>query len=43
VAEAILGLITGPDLVTGQTLVIDGGSLIADSLAPPSPRRARNS
>jgi len=29
VADAILGLVTGSDLVTGQTLVCDGGMLIA--------------
>ncbi len=29
VAAAILHFITGPDLITGQTLVIDGGMLIA--------------
>lgn len=29
VAGAILHFITGPDLITGQTLVIDGGMLIA--------------
>ncbi|HEX4147478.1 MAG TPA: SDR family NAD(P)-dependent oxidoreductase [Pirellulales bacterium] len=41
VADAILGLITGSDLVTGQTLVVDGGMLIADALAPPAQRRAK--
>jgi 3-oxoacyl-[acyl-carrier protein] reductase len=30
VAAAILSLITGSDLVTGQTLVCDGGALLAD-------------
>jgi 3-oxoacyl-[acyl-carrier protein] reductase len=30
VAEAILSLITGSDLVTGQILAVDGGILIAD-------------
>jgi hypothetical protein len=30
VAAAILCLITGSDLVTGQTLVCDGGALLAD-------------
>jgi 3-oxoacyl-[acyl-carrier protein] reductase len=30
VAEAILALIAGPDLVTGQVLTIDGGMLLAD-------------
>lgn len=30
VAAAIVSLITGSDLVTGQTLVCDGGSLLAD-------------
>jgi NAD(P)-dependent dehydrogenase (short-subunit alcohol dehydrogenase family) len=39
VAEAILSLITGSDLVTGQTLVCDGGMLIADVAAVPSPPR----
>lgn len=29
VAAAILHFITGPDLITGQTLVVDGGMLIA--------------
>lgn len=33
VAEAILSLITGSDLVTGQTLVCDGGALIVDAVA----------
>jgi hypothetical protein len=28
VADAIVGLITGSDLVTGQVLVCDGGMLI---------------
>lgn len=30
VAEAILSLVTGSDLVTGQVLAVDGGALIAD-------------
>jgi NAD(P)-dependent dehydrogenase (short-subunit alcohol dehydrogenase family) len=30
VAAAIISLITGSDMVTGQTLVCDGGSLLAD-------------
>jgi len=29
VAQSILGFVTGPDLVTGQVLVVDGGLLIA--------------
>jgi 3-oxoacyl-[acyl-carrier protein] reductase len=29
VAESILGVIAGPDLVTGQTIVIDGGWMVA--------------
>jgi 3-oxoacyl-[acyl-carrier protein] reductase len=42
VAQAILSLIMGSDLVTGQTLVCDGGMLITDAVAPaPSPRRVR--
>lgn len=41
VAEAILSVITGSDLVTGQTVVVDGGMLIGDPLAPPTPRRTR--
>ena len=41
VADAILAIITGSDLVTGQTVVVDGGMLIGDPLAPPTPRRAR--
>jgi 3-oxoacyl-[acyl-carrier protein] reductase len=31
VAAAVLGFITGSDLVTGQVLTVDGGMLIADS------------
>jgi 3-oxoacyl-[acyl-carrier protein] reductase len=42
VADAILSLITGSDLVTGQTLVCDGGMLIADVAAPPTSRGTRN-
>ena len=42
VADAILSLITGSDLVTGQTLVCDGGMLIADIAAPAASRRAKN-
>jgi hypothetical protein len=30
VAAAILSLITGSEMVTGQTLVCDGGALLAD-------------
>ena len=30
VAAAILSLFTGSDMVTGQTLVCDGGALLAD-------------
>lgn len=30
VAEAIISLITGSDMVTGQTLVCDGGAMLAD-------------
>ncbi|MFN4261787.1 MAG: SDR family NAD(P)-dependent oxidoreductase [Gemmataceae bacterium] len=33
VADAIMSLITGSDLVTGQTLVCDGGALIVDAVA----------
>ncbi len=29
VAEAILSTITGSDLITGQTIVIDGGWMVA--------------
>jgi 3-oxoacyl-[acyl-carrier protein] reductase len=39
VAQAILSLITGSDLVTGQTLVVDGGMLIADVAGPLTPTR----
>ena len=39
VAAAIVGMITGSDLVTGQTLVCDGGMLIADITARPRPRK----
>jgi 3-oxoacyl-[acyl-carrier protein] reductase len=39
VAAAILGLITGSDLVTGQVLVCDGGLLIADPVARPRAQR----
>jgi len=42
VADAILSLITGSDLVTGQTLVCDGGMLIADISAPPARARTKN-
>jgi 3-oxoacyl-[acyl-carrier protein] reductase len=30
VADAIVSLITGSDMVTGHTLVCDGGALLAD-------------
>ena len=30
VAATVFGMIGGPDLVTGQTVVVDGGMLIAD-------------
>lgn len=30
IAEAVVGLVTGPDLVTGQVLAVDGGLLAAD-------------
>jgi 3-oxoacyl-[acyl-carrier protein] reductase len=39
VAAAIVGLITGSDMVTGQTLVCDGGMLIADIAARPKPKK----
>jgi NAD(P)-dependent dehydrogenase (short-subunit alcohol dehydrogenase family) len=42
VADAILSLLTGSELVTGQTLVCDGGMLIADIAAPPTPRRSES-
>jgi 3-oxoacyl-[acyl-carrier protein] reductase len=29
IATAILNIITGPDVMTGQTVVVDGGQLIA--------------
>lgn len=34
VAAAILSLLAGSDMVTGQTLVVDGGMLITDVAAP---------
>jgi 3-oxoacyl-[acyl-carrier protein] reductase len=33
IATAILNIIIGPDVMTGQTIVVDGGQLIANSMA----------
>jgi 3-oxoacyl-[acyl-carrier protein] reductase len=33
IATAIVNIVTGPDVMTGQTIVIDGGQMIANSMA----------